>query len=105
MTQQVVSANRLADGRVVYLAEGGWTREIAAARSAAGKAEGEALLAEAEEAVRRCEVVAPTLIELQPDGALPLRLRERIRDRGPTRETGRLLTEDPRADLGAGGGI
>jgi len=111
MTQQVVSANRLADGRVVYLAaEGGWTRELAAARRADGKEAGAALLAEAEAGVRRCEVVAPTLVELQEEaaetpGELPglRRLRERIRDRGPTRETGRLLTEKPAATAAAGG--
>jgi len=104
MTQQVVSANRLADGRVVYLAAaGGWTRELAAARCADGKEAGAALLAEAEAAVRRCEVVGPTLVELQEEAADLRRLRERIRDRGPTRETGRLLTEEPAATAAAGG--
>lgn len=104
MTQQVVSANRLADGRVVYLAaEGGWSRELAAARRVEGKEAGAALLAEAEAGVRRCEVVGPTLVELQEEDRDLRRLRERIRDRGPTRETGRLLTEKPAATAAAGG--
>jgi uncharacterized protein DUF2849 len=78
----VVTANRLTDGVVVYLAAGGeWTEEIANARVADDEAETKALEAEAEAAARDRVVVSvyPMPVALK-DGAIdPLSVRERIR--------------------------
>jgi hypothetical protein len=79
----VITANRLTDGIVVYLAaEGEWTEDIANARVADGEEETKALEAEAAEAVRERRVVAvyPMEVALKDDGAIdPLSVRERIR--------------------------
>jgi hypothetical protein len=85
MPQQVLTANRLSDGVVVFLdANGRWSEHIAAARVAEEKADAEALT-EAGEA-RGDEVVAPYLIDvtLEAQGPKPLRYRERIRAFGPS---------------------
>jgi hypothetical protein len=82
-----VTANRLADGAVVYLAVGGiWSSDINRARIARDEAAAAALLAEGEAAAARQVVVLPYLFDLAgEDGALrPARLREVIRARGPT---------------------
>ncbi len=86
MKLEIVSANRLADGRVVYLTRsGGWSESIIDARSARGEEESAALLAEAERAVDAGLVVSPYLISMADDGGAfaPLRFRERIRLFGP----------------------
>jgi hypothetical protein len=78
----VVTANRLTDGIVVYLApDGSWTEQIANARMAATDEETKALEAEAAEAVRQRKVVAVYPMEVAlKDGAIdPLSVRERIR--------------------------
>jgi len=78
----VVTANRLTDGIVVYLAaDGEWTEQIANARVADTEEETKALEAEAENAVRERRVVAvyPMAVALK-DGAIdPISVRERIR--------------------------
>ena len=86
---QVVTANRLADGVVVFLAaDGAWSEWIEASRVAANAAEAAALLARGEEDERARRVVAPYLIEIErgADGRAirAKRLRERIRAAGPT---------------------
>jgi len=83
---QAVTANRLADGRVVFLTEaGGWSTALAAAR-AVGEDGAAALLAAAEADAARALVVAPYLIRLDegPDGPVAADFRERIRAEGPT---------------------
>ena len=84
--QNVMSANRLSDGRVIYLGNDGWTLDFDAARIIRG--EDEALAAEAAgaQAVKDRLVVEPYLIEIETidDGFQPARLRERIRHLGPT---------------------
>ncbi|MGH6735074.1 MAG: DUF2849 domain-containing protein [Methyloceanibacter sp.] len=78
----VVTANRLTDGIVVYLAANGeWTEDIARARLAETEEETKALEAEAEVAVRARRVVAAYPMEVAlKDGAVdPLSVRERIR--------------------------
>jgi hypothetical protein len=78
----VVTANRLTDGIVVYLAANGeWTEQIANARVADTEEETKALQAEAEEAVRERRVVAvyPMAVALQDGAIAPLSVRERIR--------------------------
>ena len=78
----VVTANRLVDGIVVYLAShGSWTEEIARARLAETEEETKALEELAAKAVKERRVVAvypmPVVIK---DGAVdPLSVRERIR--------------------------
>lgn len=78
----VVTANRLDDGIVVYLApDGSWTEDIARARFADTEDETRTLEAEADQAVKARKVVAayamPVAIE---DGKVDaLSVRERIR--------------------------
>ena len=84
---KAVTANRLADGLVVYLGNDGWVETIAAARSVDGKEAAAALLAEAEPDVAACRVVGPYVIDVVPgrDGTLHATSeRERIRALGPT---------------------
>lgn len=93
MNQQVLTANRLRDGAVVYLGpDDQWCERIGDGRVAADEAEGKAWLAIAARAVAASTVVDPYLIDVAlRDGILrPLRYRERIRAGGPT----------SRADLG-----
>jgi Protein of unknown function (DUF2849) len=78
----VVTANRLIDGIVVYLAsEGGWTEEIGRARLAGTEDETKALEAEAAKDVAARKVVAVYAMEVAVrDGTVdPLSVRERIR--------------------------
>ncbi len=78
----VVTANRLTDGIVVYLApDGGWTEELARARLAETEAETKVLEAQAAEDVKARKVVAVYPMEVAlSDGAVdPLSVRERIR--------------------------
>lgn len=78
MSLKVVTANRLRDGRVVYLAADGWSEDIADA----------SLLSEEEaRAVASPEVVEPYLIEVADGSRRPVRRRERIRAAGPTVQT------------------
>ena len=79
----VVTANRLNDGIVVYLAPGGaWTEDIAEAARAESEDEVKALEAFAEIAVQDRLVVGvyPMPIEVKVDGSVdPISVRERIR--------------------------
>jgi sulfite reductase (NADPH) hemoprotein beta-component len=82
----VVTANRLRDGAIVWLADGGrWSEQVAQARVFMGEAveDGLAVGAEAE---RRQEIVAPYAAEvtLAAVGPVPLRARERMRADGPS---------------------
>ncbi len=78
----VVTANRLLDGIVVYLAaDGSWTEDIAHARLAKTEEETKALEAEAAQAVKERKVVAvyPMDVAIDSDGVHTLSVRERIR--------------------------
>lgn len=84
---QVLTANRLGDGRVVYLdPEGGWSTRLDAARLVRTAEEVDAAEAAGSAAVADRFVVEPYLIgvEFVEDGVRPARLRERIRAEGPT---------------------
>ncbi|MEX2641962.1 MAG: DUF2849 domain-containing protein [Acetobacterales bacterium] len=85
---QVMTANRLGDGEVVYLAEGGrWSEWLAESQLARDAAAAEALEATAAAAVKARQVVLPYLIpvEVAEDGGIAaLSQRERIRAKGPT---------------------
>ena len=83
MTAQVLTANRLSDGEVVFLGGGAWVEHITAADLFIGDASADALAhAEAQPTV----VVAPYLIDVTPvDGVpVPVAYRERLRAIGPT---------------------
>ena len=89
---QIVTANRLTDGAVVYLtARGGWSESIADGRIALGEFESRDLMAWADRSVDRNEVVGPYLmaIGLADSGNNAIGMRETIRAGGPTVETGR----------------
>ena len=78
----VVTANRLTDGIVVYLApDGSWTEQIDRARIAETEDEVAALEARAAESVKAREVVAvyPMDVALNDGAVDPLSVRERIR--------------------------
>jgi hypothetical protein len=93
-TWKAITANRLWDGAVVYLADGGtWRERLEGCRLAADDDECRAMEAVARWAAQTNMVVAPYVIELDggdADAPRPLRLRESIRAVGPT----------VRADLG-----
>lgn len=87
MSLQVVTANRLGDGLVVFLtAESGWSEDINQSRVADGKEAGDALLAEASAPELDTVIVGPYLIEVeQQDGGLvPTKYREVLRTKGPS---------------------
>ena len=78
----VVTANRLIDGIVVYLAaDGSWIEEIAHARIAETEEETKALESQAAEDVKARTVVAvyPMPVEIRDGDVDPLSVRERIR--------------------------
>jgi hypothetical protein len=84
---QAVTANRLADGIVVFLAaDGGWVEHPDGAVLARQPGESEALMAKAEQAVADRVIVGPYLIDMveTASGPEPAALRERIRAAGPT---------------------
>jgi hypothetical protein len=85
--QKAITANRLADGLVVFLAEGGrWSLSVGDARLFADGPELDEALSygKAQHAAR--VILDPYAIDMDVvDGrALPARLRERIRALGPT---------------------
>jgi hypothetical protein len=78
----VVTANRLVDGIVVYLApDGSWTEDITRARFALTEDETSALEAQANQAVKDRIVVAmyPMPVEIKDGAVDPLSVREKIR--------------------------
>jgi sulfite reductase (NADPH) hemoprotein beta-component len=87
MALQVVTANRLGDGRVVYLADGdAWVEEVGRARIAESEETGKTLTAVAEKAVAERLVVGPYLIDVKVEGdrVTPTRYREVLRALGPS---------------------
>ena len=84
MTRQIISANRLTDGIVVYLTEAGdWTERIDAALIVNDETAVSAA-ATAAAAVARQHVVDPYPVEIDDAGGRPTRFREFIRAQGPT---------------------
>ncbi len=87
MSLQIVTANRLIDGAVVYFTmDGQWTIWISEACIAETESEAEALLKSAEQSVADNEVVEAYLIEVRTEASTikPVRYREAIRSKGPT---------------------
>ena len=82
---QIVTANRLTDGRVVFReADGRWGRTLAAAALLDAAAVAEALAAAARDVAERL-VVEPYAIDVVTTaaGPQPKTMRERIRATGP----------------------
>ncbi len=87
MTAQIVTANRLTDGLVVYLdGSGAWSERVEEGRVAPSGEAGAALLASAEAPEQGVLVVGPYLMDVAVDGGLPRPVsnREVIRAKGPT---------------------
>jgi uncharacterized protein DUF2849 len=85
MGLQMLTANRLRDGAVVFLArDGEWTERVGEGRVIVEEGDAAALLQAAESA--KTLVVAPYLIEVAEQGGtwVPVRYRERIRAEGPS---------------------
>jgi len=87
MALQVVTANRLKDGEVVYLTEtGSWSPWLPEAGASEDQQELAARMQVAAQAVAARLVVEPYLMPITDDahGRQALSQRERIRARGPT---------------------
>jgi len=97
----VITANSLADGRVVFQTPIGWVHDIAAAEILLSKEGLEAALARANADAAANRVVEPYAVEVKREGArlVPAKLRERIRADGPT--TGNSKSHDPVRDEAA----
>ena len=82
---QVVSANDLFDGYVVYLdRHGDWTKSLGDAAIAEDKAAAASLLGMAN--VQSDRVVGPYLVDVAKGGDAfrPIHIREKLRDSGPS---------------------
>ena len=87
MALQIMTANRLLGGEVVYLSENAeWTDQFSTAKTAEDKESAAALLNEAEKAEANQLIVGPYLIKVGQDeaGIHPLSVKESIRAKGPT---------------------
>jgi hypothetical protein len=83
---QVLTANRLATGDVVYWRRGDWVEDIGDAELLAGREVDEAALALAQQSVVSRAVVNPYLFAVRQDGdgIHPFEEREIIRAAGPS---------------------
>jgi len=87
---QMIIANRLTDGVVVFLdPRENWDPSIGAGAVIEGDTEAERLVAVAERHVAECRVIDPTLIEVEIANGQPrpTAMREAIRAFGPTVRT------------------
>lgn len=85
---QVLTANRLRDGEVVYAdAAGGWTTCFAGARVITDPSEADAALARAGADVAARLILDPYLFDVSAGTGTPASVRERIRAAGPTVRT------------------
>src|SRR3954470_19304316 len=91
---QMIIANRLVDGAVVFLAPGGesWTTAIASGVVLEDDAEAQRLLGAVKQLEARSPVIDPQVIQVKLDDAgvlRPTEIRELIRAFGPTVRTER----------------
>ena len=87
MAYQLVTANRLHDGEVVYLAgDGSWSEDLQESRLESDADAQAALLTEGEAAEVNLKVVGPYLMPAERDERAihPTSQRERIRAAGPS---------------------
>lgn len=97
---QIISANRLRDGRLVYFdAYNEWVEAIDRAALHAGKEAQAAALARAQAGIKANLVVDVAAIEMEEAGGVmkPVHLRDAIRIGGPTITPGTVLTARPTA--------
>jgi hypothetical protein len=87
---QMLTANRLRDGEVVYWRDGQWVEDYAQGQIFPDDASADAGLAAAQDFVKRNIVVATYLFDVRADGT-PVKEREIIRAAGPSvrRDTGK----------------
>ena len=85
-SQQVMTAYRIEDGHVIYLAaDGSWSEWIEQARIATTKEEADALTAAAKDATDANQIFETYLIDVTTDGRTwPVTMREVMRAQGPT---------------------
>jgi hypothetical protein len=83
---QIITANSLGDGRVVFQTVTGWSRKIGEAQRLESDEAAAAALARANADAAVNRVVEPYLIEVRDEAGrlVAVRLRERIRADGPT---------------------
>lgn len=83
---EIITANSLKDGLVVFQAAGGWSYDIREAEVLDGKETVASALERAQADAARNIVVDPYAVTVTLTGAglVPTRLRERIRAEGPT---------------------
>lgn len=108
MTLKAVTANRLGDGRVVYLTRlDGWSVRLGDALTARDEAGAAGLVADAERSVADQQVIGPYLIDIEHrDGGLaPVRYREAIRADGPSVGSEDEIGEDLATGDGAAGQV
>jgi hypothetical protein len=87
---QMIIANRLVDGAVVFLGRGeGWTTAIADGALIDDETEAQRLLGAAKQLEARSPVIDPQVIQVKVDGGAvrPVEIRELIRAFGPTVRT------------------
>ncbi len=94
---QIITANRLGDGRVIFQTPTGWSHDIAMADVLDTAEALETAMTRANLAAAQNRVVEPYAIDVKrgPAGLVPTKLRERIRAEGPT--TGHSKDEAPPA--------
>ncbi|HEV2561941.1 MAG TPA: DUF2849 domain-containing protein [Rhizomicrobium sp.] len=80
---QILTANRLRDGEVVYWRDGNWVEAYGEAQIFPDDASADAALAAAQDFVKRNIVVATYLFDVRADGS-PVKEREIIRAAGPS---------------------
>ena len=88
---QMIIANRLEDGRVVFMTgDAAWSDSINAGCLIFDEPESARLLDIALESERNCEVIDPYLIDVCEENGVrtPTSYREKIRATGPTVQTG-----------------
>lgn len=83
---QILTANELRSGRVVYWTGSKWTDDLQSAEVYAAAAGAESALTQAQEFVEDRRIVNPYLfpVRIEAGDLLPLEERERIRAAGPT---------------------
>lgn len=83
---QIITANSLGDGRVVFQTPTGWSHDVDLADVLDNSGALEIALARANLAAAQNRVVEPYAIDVKrgPGGLVPTKLRERIRAEGPT---------------------
>lgn len=86
MAMQMLTANRLRDGEVVYWRAGAWSLDLAAADVFEDETGAKRALEAAARFVAERVVVNPYLfaVRAEADGLHPIEERERIRAAGPT---------------------